>query len=201
MKNSLFALIFLATNFIFSQENFKIEINGKVFEIELDKNYELKIDNNLLKVKVKQKDTLSYSDEAFSFKFPKEYKVGKTIIDEGIEQLFLMTAEGSGFIIQKYSTVNPTTLNELMINEVTKESVNYGFKLEREDYERVLVSGLKIQVDRAVLKYNNEINIYEVASIGKKDSGLLIMTMEMDDIENSQGKKLINLIWNTLEIK
>lgn len=201
MKNTVLLLILFITNLICSQENFKIEINGNVFEIELDKDYELKVDNALLKINVKQKDTLSYSDEFFNFKYPKEYKVGKTIIGAGIEQLFLMTAEGSGFIIQKYSSINPTTLNELMINEVTKESINYGYKLKREGYERVLTSGLKIKVDRATLTYNGEINIYEVASVGKKDSGLMIMTMEMDDSKKSLGKKLINLIWNTLEIK
>ncbi|WP_034062114.1 hypothetical protein [Lacinutrix jangbogonensis] len=201
MKNIILILILSVSHLIYSQENFKIEINGKVFEIELDKDYELNIDNELLKINVKQKDTLLYSDESFSFKFPKEYKVAKTAIDDGIEQLMLMNAEGSGFIIQKYATINPTALNELMINEVTKESVNYGFKLVREDYERVLSSGLKVKVDRAVLTYNDEINIYEITTVGKKDSGLLFMTMEMDDSKDSLGKKLINLIWNTLEIK
>jgi len=132
---------------------------------------------------------------------PKELKVEKTIIDGGIEQLMLMTAEGSGFLIQKYSTVNPTNFNELMLSEVTKESVSYGYKLTREDYERDLTSGLKIKIDRAVLTYNNEVNIYEIATIGKKDSGLLLMTMKMNDSKNSLGEKLINLIWDTLEIK
>ena len=113
----------------------------------------------------------------------------------------LMTAEGSGFIIQKYSTINPTLLNELMINEVTKESINYGFKLKRKDYKRVLASGQKIDVDKAVLTYNDEINIYEVASVGKKDSGLIIMSMEMSDLESSSGKALIELIWKTLVLK
>jgi hypothetical protein len=201
MKNILFILILFITNLIYSQEDYRIEINGEEFEIGLDKDYELNIENKLLKINVKQKDTLLYSDESFNFKFLKEYKVARTVIDGGIEQLMLMTAEGSGIIFQKHSTMNPTMLNELMINEVTKESVNYGFELIREDYERVLASGLKIKVDRAVLTYNDEINIYEIASVGKKDSGLLIITMEMDDSENSLGKKLISLIWDTLEIK
>lgn len=201
MKYLMLILTLSLTNLIYSQENYKIEINGKVFELELNKDYELNIDNDLLKINVKQKDTLMYSDDFFNFKYPKEYKVVKTIIDEGIEQLIVMTAEGTGFIIQKYSTLNPTMLNEFMISEVTKESVNYGFKLKREDYERVLTSGLKIKVDRAVLTYNDEVNIYEITTIGKKDSGLLLMSMEMDDSKNSFGKKLINLIWDTLEIK
>jgi hypothetical protein len=201
VKNILFILILFLTNSIYSQQDYRIEINGEEFEIRLDKDYELNIDNTLIKINVKQKDTLLYSDESFNFKFLKEYKVARTVIDGGIEQLMLMTAEGSGVIVQKHSTMNPTMLNELMLNEVTKESVNYGFELIREDYERVLASGLKIKVDRAVLTYNDEINIYEIASVGKKDSGLLIITMEMDDSENSLGKKLISLIWDTLEIK
>tara|TARA_R110002110_G_scaffold200241_9_gene410945 strand:+ start:1699 stop:2304 length:606 start_codon:yes stop_codon:yes gene_type:complete len=201
VKNILFILILFLTNSIYSQQDYRIEINGEEFEIRLDKDYELNIDNTLIKINVKQKDTLLYSDESFNFKFLKEYKVARTVIDGGIEQLMLMTAEGSGVIVQKHSTMNPTILNELMLNEVTKESVNYGFELIREDYERVLASGLKIKVDRAVLTYNDEINIYEIASVGKKDSGLLIITMEMDDSENSLGKKLISLIWDTLEIK
>lgn len=201
MKNLLLILLLSFTNLIYSQENYEIEINGEIFEIKLDKEYEFKIDNKILKINVKEKDTLVYMDDFFSFKFPKEYKVVKSILGEGIEQLMLMTAEGSGFMIQKYTTMNPTMLNELMINEVIKESVNYGFKLKREDYERVLTSGFKIQVDRAVLTYKDEVNVYEIASIGKKDSGLLIMTMEMVDSISSKGKKLINLIWDTLEIK
>lgn len=201
MKKILLILIVFATHLIHAQGDYKIEINGKEFEIDLDKDYELNVDDDTFKIRVKQKDTLLYSDEFFSFKYLKDYKVAKTLIEGGVEQLMLMTAEGSGFIIQKYSTINPTLLNELMINEVTKESINYGFKLKRKDYKRVLASGQKIDVDKAVLTYNDEINIYEVASVGKKDSGLIIMSMEMSDLESSSGKALIELIWKTLVLK
>lgn len=201
MKNTFIIFFLLITNLMFSQADYQVEINGKIIEIELDKDYEIKVGKEVLKVSVKQKDTLLYTDDAFNFKFPKAYKVAKSNIDEGIEQLMLMTAEGSGFIIQKYTTFNPTLLNELMINEVTKESVSYGYSLAREDYERTLTSGLKIKVIRAVLTYNDEINIYEIASVGEKDAGLLFMSMEMDNLENSLGKNLINLIWDSLEIK
>jgi hypothetical protein len=111
----------------------------------------------------------------------------------------LMTAGGSGLIIQKYKSFNPTLLNELMINEVTKESVNYGFKLSRENYERILKSGQEIKVDKAVLTYKDDTNIYEVLSIGAKDEGVLVVTMRLDKIEDSKGEKLIELLWNSFE--
>ncbi|MEN8125862.1 MAG: hypothetical protein ABFR32_12125 [Bacteroidota bacterium] len=200
MKKILLILSLLASTLIYSQEDYQIEINGELTNIELDKNYEIKIKNKILNLKVSMKDTLTYNDKFISFKYPKEYKIASTKVEEGIEQLMLMTAEGSGFIIQKYMTMDPSMLNELMINEVTKESVNYGFIMKREDYDRTLNSGTKLKVNRAVLTYKDEINIYEIASLGKKDEGILIMTLEMDDMENSEGKKLIEMIWKTFEI-
>ena len=199
MKKKLLILTLLASTIIYSQEDYQIEINGKLADIELDKDYEFKIKNKILNIKVSLKDTLTYNDEFMSFKYSKEYKIVSTKIEEGIEQLMLMTAEGSGFIIQKYMTIDPSMLNELMINEVTKESVNYGYMMKRKDYKRTLNSGMTLNVIRAVLTYKDEVNIYEIATLGKKDQGILIMTMEMDDNENSKGKQLINMIWKTFE--
>jgi len=194
MKKKLLLFTLLASTIIFAQENYQIKINEKVIDVELDKNYEIKIKNKVFNVKVNIKDSLTYNDNMISFKYPKEYKVVSTKIGDGIQQLMLMTAEGSGVLIQKYSNMNPSMLNELMINEVTKESVNYGFEMKREDYVRTLNLGTKLDINRVVLTYKDEINIYEIATIGKKDEGILIMTMEMDDMENSDGKKLINMI-------
>lgn len=183
------------------QEDYTIEINGESFEISLDKEFQYQTKDGVKNILLKQKDTLTYNDEMFSFNFFKEYKVGKTKIEQGIEQLMLMTPEGDGFLIQKYSTINPENLKELMLGEVTKESINYGFEMERREYKHKLISGEDLNVIQAYLTYNDEVNIYEIASVGKKDSGLLIMAMRMNDTKNSIGEKLINLIWNSLEIK
>jgi hypothetical protein len=110
----------------------------------------------------------------------------------------IATAEGSGIIIQKYATINPAHLNEMMINEVTKESIGYGYTMKREDYHKTLKSGQKIEIDKAVLTYKDEINIYEIATIGQKDEGVLIMTMRMDNNQTGQGVKLIDMLWKTL---
>ena len=204
MKTSLkitFSLLILFFTKAHSQEDYTIEINGESFEISLDKQFQFQTKDGVKNILLKQKDTLTYNDEMFSFNFFKEYKVGKTKIEQGIEQLMLMTPEGDGFLIQKYSTINPENLKELMLGEVTKESINYGFEMERREYNHKLTSGEDLNVIQAYLTYNDEVNIYEIASVGKKDSGLLIMAMRMNDTKNSIGEKLINLIWNSLEIK
>ena len=199
MKNLFLTLIIIISSNSIAQENYKLEIDGKTTEIELDKNYEIKIDNKVHNIKVASKDTLVYTDNKISFKYLKNYKIATTELDEGIKQLMLMNADGSGIIIQIYSNMNPQLLNEIMLNEVTKESVSYGFKLERKDYERKLSSNQKIKINKAFLTYKDEINIYEVATFGTKDEGVLIMTMKMDNEKNSDGQKLIDLTWNSFK--
>ena len=201
MRNYLIiTLIFISLN-VKGQDDYVIEINGKKQNISLDKKYELSINGKIIDFIVSAKDTFTYVDDFYSFQHLKDYMVSKMQIDEGIEQIMLMTAEGSGVLIQKYSTINPTMLNEMMLKEVTKESLNYGFKLNRIDYQRTLRSGQSIVVNKAILTYNNETNIYEIASIGQKDAGIIIMTIIMDENRSNQGRKIIDLMWNSLIYK
>ena len=201
MRLILIALLILMGTKSFSQNDFKIHINDTILEITLDKTYNITLDKKEIEFKIVAKDTLVYEDDIFSFNYPKDYKVSPMVIEEGIEQIMLMTAEGSGILIQKYSTINPTMLNELMISEVTKESLNYGFIMKRDDYTRKLKSGQEIDVDKAILTYKDEMNIYEIATIGKKDEGILIMTMIMDEEMSTQGRKIIDLMWNSLRYR
>lgn len=193
-------LFFIFTSLVsFGQNDLILHINDTVLEISSGKNYEIPIKGESLQFRVDYKDTLTYVDQLFSFQYLKDYKVSKMDIEKGIHQVMIMNADGSGILIQQYASMNPTMLNEMMIQEVTKESVNYGFNLDRQDYDRKLQSGETLKVAKAVLSYQNEKNTYEVASLGKKDEGILIMTMVMDEEKSQQGKKIIDLMWNSLK--
>jgi hypothetical protein len=197
------ALIFFTT-LMQAQEDYILEIDGKPISMGLDKPTEVKMGKKTVQLLLKEKDTLQFLDAQFNFKYPKGFKVSKTTIEEGITQYMLMTAEGAGIIVQKYDILNPTMLNEMMVNEVTKESVSYGYSMERADYKRPLSSGQTLEIDKAVLNYKGETNTYEVATIGHKDEGLLIMTMDMGALNNqveTDGKTLIKLFWDSLKIQ
>ena len=182
------------------QDDYTLNLNGTNMKISLDRKYEVMVNGKKVVLEVKANDTLQYSDNLISFKYPKGFNITKTQLDMGIDQIMIATAEGSGIIIQKYSTINPSLLNEMMMSEVTKESVGYGYVMKREDYQKTLKSGQKIEIDKAVLNYKDETNIYEIATIGKKDEGVLIMTMRMDNNQTGQGVKLIELMWKTLTV-
>lgn len=201
MKKLLLLVAMIVSTIAFGQEEYTITIDGQVMNIEMDKEYEIKIKGKKVPFQLAMKDTLLFDDESFSFNYPKEFRVSRMDIDVGISQFVIMSAEGSGIIIQKYSSMNPTMLNEIMLNEVTKESVNYGFKLDRQDYQRTLVSGNSVEVDKAVLKYKDETNIYELASFGNKDEGIIVMTMSMDAVLGEESQKLISMMWSSLVVK
>ena len=180
-----------------AQEDYNLHVNDTVINIALDKKYDLTVNGQKITVKVSSKDTLVYNAGAYSFKYFKDLKVSKTIVAEGVEQIAILTAEGSGFLIQKYDNLDPSKLNEMMLNEVTKESISYGFEPKRTDYKRKLSSGQSIDINKMFLKYKDDINIYEVGSLGKKDSGIIIMTIRMDDDDKTHGNQAIELLWKS----
>ncbi|TYA57960.1 hypothetical protein [Formosa maritima] len=200
MNKVLFILTCLFVSNTFSQTDFIITVNNQSHEIALDEDYDFKVDGKTIQISVKEKDTLFYNDPFFSFKYSKKHKISKTEIDIGIEQIMLMTAGGSGIIIQKYDSFNPTMMQEMMLNEVTKESVSYGYTMERKDYDKTLNSGDELRILKADLEYKGELEVYEISAVGKKDEGILIMTMNLGGDGNNEGEDMINLLWDTMII-
>ncbi len=201
MKTIITVFVLIIAGNLSAQEDYTIRIQDSSFKIALDKPYDVMIKGKKIKFTVTANDTINYKDDLYSFQYLKDFKISKTEVDEGIEQVMIMTAEGNGILIQKYATMDPSQMNDIMLTEVTKESVNYGFEMKRTEYTRTLKSGQKVLVTKAVLTYKDETNVYEVMSVGGKDEGILVMTMVMDINNMKQGKKIIDLMWESLRVK
>jgi len=201
MRLSLIVLIIFCSLKAFCQEDYVMRLNDTLINVVLDKPYNIDLKGTKFRFIVSSKDTLTYSSSFFSFLYPKTFKVTDTKVENGIEQASILSPEGSGLIIQKYETMNPTTLNELFLSELTKESISYGFISKRTTYKRKLKSGQEVEITRATLRYKEEVNVYEVASIGKKDAGLMILTISLGEGKFPEGQKVIDLMWNSLAVK
>ena len=88
----------------------------------------------------------------------------------------------------------------MLLGELTKESVEYGFTMTQEKATRKLKSGKMMEGLKAILKYKEEEQYVEVLAYGKKDTGIVIATLihkqflETDEAIHSD-------FWNTLEVK
>lgn len=198
MKFVLIVLVSLIVNKAQSQEDFVIQLGDQTYDVATDTTYEVVIDGKKLKFSIKQKDTLTFKDNLFSFAYLKGYQYSKTQIDKSSDQYALISASGTGFLVQKHTAINPTLIPEIMLQEVVKENLEYGYTQKREDYQRILKSGQTIKVLKSVLSYKDSYYIYEVAAMGGKDEGIVIMTIDSNIEQAKHDRKLVSLLWNSL---
>ena len=202
MKNFI-SITLLFISFVSSAQtngNYVIILDNDSVFINLDesKSYSTKTGEEL-NIKLIQPNILTYSDDFISFNYERSLNVSNTLLEEGIEQCLVMKSTGNGFLIQKYSTMNPSDLTSLILNELTKESVNYGYKRTDKKFKKTLVSGETIEGLKVTLKYQNEKQVYTVATYGEKDRGILVLTMFLNNDYNDM--EIINLLFNTLQLK
>ena len=180
--------------------NYIVIINNDSIQIDLDNEQLYKtLSGEELTFKVIQPNILTYSDDMISFNYDKSLSVSNTKIEEGIEQCMVMKSTGNGFIVQKYKTINPSSLVQLMLNEITKESINYGYVKNEKKFKKKLLSGHTIEGVQATLTYKGEKEIYTIATYGGKDEGILVVTMLVYDA--FEDKQIIDLFLDTLKIK
>lgn len=183
-----------------SSGNYLLIINGDTINTAIDKPMQYKIaTGEELTILLTQPDMLTYSDDMLSFNYPKGSSVIASEIDEELYQIQLSLATGSGFLIQEYLTIDPSMVTRFMLNEITKESVSYGYDKTETAFSKKLRDGKTLSGIKARLEYRGEVETYLVAAYGGKDEGVLLMTMLMGD-DDEEAKEVIELLLNSLKL-
>ncbi len=199
----LLAIVTILPCHAFGQDvpNYEISINGQTYDISLGRDYQIKSDSGeKLHFKVNKKAVMTYKNGYISFQHKSDLAISSTDLGNGIRQIMTNTAVGTLVLIQEYSTMNPTAMVNLMLQELTKEQINYGYKMQKETHSKALMDGTKLRGLRATLKYNEEEEYWTVSAYGKKDRGLLVIT-KIDKEYLSTEKNIIDLMWETLQIE
>lgn len=194
-----FSLLIFLNAVSFAGENYQIDINGHTYDIGLDKEKNLTLPDGMrLKVKLSLKEYVEFQSESFSFSHKSIYKPNRGDIGSGLYQTMITTPLGTAILIQEYTNMDPSPLVDMMIKELTKEEVKYGYKLAEREVVKI-VGRTKLSGKEAITKYKDEGWTRVVLAYGKKDAGLLIVTMiEQDNVEKE--KHLIDHFWETLRI-
>lgn len=197
---TLGVLLVSILSFSQTQGNYIIIINNDSIRVDLNNqvNYTDKSGEKHT-IKVIQPEILTYSDDMISFSHNKSLNVSNSIIEEGIEQCMLMQSTGTGVMVQKYKTINPSSLTQLMLNEITKESISYGYSKTEKKFSKKIKSGHTIEGIQATLTYKGDKEVYTVATYGGKDEGIIVVTMLLND-DFEEDKVIIDLFLDTLSI-
>jgi len=181
--------------------NYVIIINNDSISINLNNKISYTTESgDKLDISIEQPEILTYKDDMISFQHDKSLSVSNNEIERGIEQCMIVSSTGNGFIVQKYKTFNPTSLIDLMLNELIKENISYGYSKTEKDFEKKLKSGETIKGTEVTMTYRGETETYTVAAYGGKDEGILVVTMLLTEEDFPEDVKIIDLFLNTLTI-
>ncbi|EDM44194.1 hypothetical protein SCB49_04175 [unidentified eubacterium SCB49] len=201
MKSLLLFTSLFFTTILFAQEssNYFLVIDNDSIPISINEGIVYDVSKKKqLNIQLIQPNFLTYNTDSFSFKHDKAFGTSNTKVDEGVYQHMVISPLGSGFILQEFQDMNPEGMEKIFLNEITKESLNYGYEKTEERVEITLTDGKVIQGLEYKMTYKNEVEIYTVYTIGKKDEGLIIITMLLDDEESNVS--LISKFLETLII-
>lgn len=179
--------------------NYVLTIDNKPYDLTLGESKRIKVDGQYFSVKIEQKNTLTYKTENFSFQHSNKYAPSKSDLGSGIFQTAMMTPLGSLVMVQEYQNMDPSGLIGLMINEVTKEEREYGYKIESVPNSITLSDGKKLTGKVVTSKYKGSDIKRFFYTYGIKDSGLFIMT-QIDYQIDSNKEEFIEKFFNSFKI-
>lgn len=196
----LISFILVTITPCFAGEDYNLEINGNIYSLGLDEEQDVTIpDGTRLKLKLSLKEFLEYESIYFSFLHRNSYKPAKTDLGKGNFQTVMLTALGTAIIVQEFTRTDPSRLVDLMIHELTKEEIDYGYELEENDVSKK-VGNIDLKGKEAITTYKGEYTTRTVYGYGSKDEGLLILTIiKSDNVD--MDIHIIRDFWRTLKIR
>ena len=180
---------------------FKLTIDGVVVDIDPGEDMDVTLPGGKTsKVRIDRNDFATFSGATFSFVHPSNISITKSDLSDSITQYLMASALGTIVLVQEYDKMNPASLNQLMLQEMTKESVQAGGTLTQEPTTRKLADGKELTGIKATVKTRTDGADFEIVGFGLADQGLLFIT-RIGDQDVATEKPLIDKFWENLKVK
>ena len=180
--------------------NYLLTIDGKPYELDIGELTTATLQNGQkVQVKLEKKDIATFKTEMFSFNHPSDFTPSKIDLGDGVYQTIMATPSGTTVMIQEYMELNPCGLIDMLVTELTKEEVHYGYTITKKDVSKQLAEGHTVTGKLVVSKYRKDENQRNVLCYGGKDAGLIIVT-QLDNNTRGEDMAMIDLFWKTLTI-
>ncbi|RJT39284.1 hypothetical protein D3227_13865 [Mesorhizobium waimense] len=180
---------------------FKLTIDGVVVDIDPGEDVNVSLPGGKTsKVRIDRNDFATFSGATFSFVHPSNISITKSDLSDSITQYLMASALGTIVVVQEYDKMNPVSLNQLMLQEMTRESVQAGGTLTQETTTRKLADGKELTGIKATVKTRTDSADFEIVGFGLADQGLLFIT-RIGDQDVATEKPLIDKFWEDLKVK
>ena len=206
MKTKLIAL-FISLMFLShpmlaeDSKNYVLNVEGKDYEIGLDGSVVAKTKEGTdITIGLKRKEFSTFTKDVVSFEHRSDLSVATTDIERDIHQYLTASALGTLIIIQQYDTLNPASLTELMLKQLSADDLATGYTMDKSDFLRTLADGTVMKGLRANLKHKNDDVDLQVLATDSGDGGIIAMTRINHDMGAAE-EPIIERFWSTLKLK
>jgi hypothetical protein len=197
ISSIFFALPTLAED----NKNYVLSVDGKDYEIGLEGSVVAKTkDGKDITIALKRKEFSTFTKDVVSFEHRSDLSVATTDIERDIHQYLTASALGTLIIIQQYDTLNPATLTELMLKQLSADDLATGYTMDKSDFSRNLSDGTVMKGLRANLKHKNDDVDLQVLATDSGDGGVIAMTRINRDMGAAE-EPIIERFWATLKLK
>ena len=181
-------------------KSYKLTVDGVAVAIDPGDTVEMTLPSGKhISVKLERNEFSTFSGEAFSFVHASDTSIAKTALSFGTQYL-MGSALGNYVIVQEYSSIDPTSLNALMLHQVTNDLVKAGGKLTEATANRKLADGMELTGLAGTVKSRSGSDSFEVFSCGRDERGVVVVT-HLGDQNVEVERKMIDEFWKTLRIK
>jgi len=176
-----------------------LTVDGKVVELDLDKDAELLVGGKPVAVRLQRKEVQQFRDGGLRFDYPASVQPSTTDINANVHQVMLVSANGNGAIVQRYTGLDPNALVDLMVSETTDEEVAAGYKRKIAPTTRTLADGRVLNGKQARTESKDESWSRTIVASGNAGGGYLVVTM-MEDERAATDAAMIERFWKTLKL-
>jgi hypothetical protein len=196
-----FSFLFSLSLYAQEEKNYVLEINGDTVSASLGENIKHTLkDGKVINLKISRKDMMTFDTDVLSFKYPSDFSVTSTKIDEDVQQYLLMSAGGAGLMVQVYRSLNPEGIVDFFLDQITEDEKKAGYKETRKEAERKLSNGVKMEGKKSILKMDNDVSEFSVVGYGKGKKGILVIEINPGH-DGDLEKKLFDTFWKSFQIK
>lgn len=180
--------------------DYVITIDGKEAEVDLGKEATVELgDGRSVRVMLERKPVVTFRSENFSFEHPSAYTPSRTDLGDGVFQTLMASPLGTLVLVQEYTSMNPSGLIDMLVTELTKEEVEYGYEITRSAAKKSLSTGEELKGTKAVAKYRGEESTRHVLCYEARDAGIIVVT-QIDGAAPAEDKAILDTFWNTFKI-
>ncbi len=205
MKQNRFSLIVLSSALVLGVSSlllareYILEINGTEHTVKAGVETEIQLsEGNTIKLKLTEPEFATYESTMVSFEHKTALSPAKSPVDPNITQILCSTPLGSGFLVQEYSSMNPSAFTLMMLQEITREEKTAGYNITESEVTKE-VGGITLTGKRSISEGNGDRWVREAYGYGTDNKGFIIVTY-YEENNNDPDLDMIELFWNSLKI-